>query len=237
MVINKIYNTIEKDQILFRVFNEKTHLFDQFTFNEKQFEELMENEIPQNYLLKSIQPFVENLFVFIDDILKTQNPLIKMSTNKDCVLATIPLEQIEIERQLKLICHRNLDNLFYVYETFSYNVLDILSNLAIPDLGIMEIFFFQLFTKRLKTVCFSSSNIKRQTKLLNCINRLLKSLKKLHINEFNKFVQNIRIWLINIGTNPMRHAVYNFCIEVKDPLEFYIRFFKTSLCKLKSAFN
>ena len=96
-----------------------------------------------------------------------------------------------------------------------------------------------LVVQRLKTVNFGDENVGKQMRLLKCVNKFIKLLKKSFRPLFEDTAQNFRIWLVNLGNNPDRNAVYNFCVQRKQPLEFYLRFFKSDTRKLmrKSHFT
>lgn len=229
LVRDKLLATVEKERITFRIFNQKTHLFDQFTFNEDQFDQLMGREIPQLELLRSMRPFLRGLLAFVSDLVGKEDREVQLSVGKLTRLGPVRSADQAVQKALRVVCHRHLDTLVYLLQKMGLDLMPLMDNLAVDDQFLMETLVHGLLSKQLRTVVYGSKDTVPQTAVLKCINRNLRSVRKLNQLLFDSLSQFLRVWLINVGTNPRRTAVYNFCIEVGQSLSFHLRFFKSSL--------
>lgn len=230
LVREKLLATVEKERITFRIFNPKTHLFDQFTFNEDQFDQLMGREIPQLDLLRSLRPFLRGLLTFVSELVAQEDRVVHLSVGKLSRLGPVRPADQKVQKALRVVCHRHLDTLVYLHQKMGLDLMPLMDNLAVDDQALMENLVHKLLSQQLRTVVFGSKETLHQTSVLKCINRNLRSVRKLNQPLFDSLSQFLRVWLINVGTNPRRTAVYNFCIEVGQSLSFHLRFFKSSLC-------
>lgn len=233
LVQKKIYETIEKDKINFKIFNPMTKIFDQFNCSGEFMSKLITFHIPQTYIIKFIEPFIKNMLSLMCDL--TVFPQFsKLSKKSDAQKSNLLNDPKFAEiHEIRLLSHRYINTLFYFYDKLNLDVLGLLSNLAVLEREKMDQLMSILIEKKLRSVWFAKQEVVAQTGLIRCITNLLKFLKKINKKQFRTTSQNIRIWMVNLGTNPYKNAIYNFCVERKDPLIFYLRFFKVSTRFLK----
>lgn len=211
-----------------KIYNEKTKIFEQFSFEKGQFEPMMRSKVPQGVILGASRGFVQRVLDSLEIFVSDTTLNVRLS-EKRFLEVSGKLDSTAEERVLRQACLDNLDTFLYLHKYTSWNVTRVLGNLAVNSPSKMEALVDFFCRKQLQTVLMGSPTAARETQMVACLVRLLKGVRQVSPDLFKSLTQKMRVILTNIGTNPTRKAVYNFCARRDHQVHLFIRLFKSSL--------
>jgi len=225
---HKILETVEPKRIVMKIYNEKTKIFEKFGCERDQFEPMMRWKLPQTIILDSSRLFVQRLIGFLGSFVGDTSISVRVSEKKVLEVSG-KLDSVPEETMIKRSCLGNLDTFLYMHKNTGWDVTNFLGSLAVDSPQHMETIIDFFCRKKLQTVLMGSPTARKETGKVGCLVRLLKGIRKVNHGLFQTLTQRMRVILTNIGANPTRKAVYNFCVRRDHPARLFIRFFKSSL--------
>lgn len=154
--------------------------------------------------------------------------LMNFTIGKDFVESKDPLKihDFEVSRKIKRLLLTSLSDIIFYFKDFAEHACRLVSRLILSDRERMDA-VVSVFIERLQTIGNNNSSLKEQLYLLRSLTSFLKNLGHLSRELSSEMRKKVRVWLLNIGTNPERRALYHFVYNSSEK-SYYIRFFKSA---------
>jgi hypothetical protein len=228
----KFYETVNEKRTTIKI----NHGLNYGTLNmrENEIKALLNSSAPHKFLIGVFEEIIEGFLEIIYFSLKKDSFQAKPPKAHLVRFGELTEEKSKPVPSIKTQLFENLDDLFYFTQHFKLQIFKIIGCMWDNSPVLTEKIIMHL-VDRLQTLGHHDSYLPEQCLILKSFNKIIKNLDKTSPETSKIIKKKIRVWLLNIGTNSNKRALYNFYIEREnEKLTFYMRIFKSSLGKLIS---
>lgn len=208
----KFFETINEKKIAIKIFHRESKAFGMLNLRELEVKKKIEELAPQKYLMSVFSEIIEGFLEILHFSLKPTKMNLKKAKPHTVRLGDIAVTHEAKMPKIKPLFFENLDDLLYFSHQFKIQIFKIMGCLWDNSVSQTQKIVMNL-VERLQTIGHHSTTVAEQCLIIKALNKIIKRLEESNPETAKAIKKKIRVWLINIGTNSNKRALYSFYIE------------------------